>query len=99
MYHLTLMKTKILKKKSIEFLNTFRFVRTRLVKCELKSIPFWFYLSKRDDLYPFTLKNNFSAYENGSLVYWQEHCKNGIAIDIGAYTGIYSIVASVSGSV
>jgi FkbM family methyltransferase len=37
-------------------------------------------------------------YENGSLLYWQEHCKNGIAIDIGAYTGIYSIVASVSGA-
>ncbi len=98
MHYLNLMKIKMLKKKLIEFLKTFQIVRTRIVKCELDSVTFWFYLTKKDDLYPFTLNNNFKNYENGSLSYWQDNCKNGIAIDIGAYTGVYSIVASASGA-
>ena len=98
MQPLTLLKPQFSKKKMIEFLNTFRLVKTRLVKCDLNSTPFSFYLSKKDDLYPFTLKNSFNTYENGTLLYWQQNCDGGIAIDIGAYTGIFSIVASVSGA-
>ena len=98
MQPLTLMKIEISKKKVIEFLNTFRLVKTRLVKCDLNSIAFNFYLSKKDDLYPFTLKNSFDKYESGTLLHWQQNCDGGIALDVGAYTGIFSIVAAVSGA-
>jgi hypothetical protein len=92
------MTTKYSRKRVLEFLKTFLPVRTRLVNCICGERRFQFWVTKNDDLRDFTVNDNFDSYEGGSLVYWSERCSGGIAVDIGAYTGIYSIMASTSGA-
>jgi hypothetical protein len=93
-----MIKARLTRKKVIEFFKTFMPIRERRVSCTLGTRQFDFLVSKNDDLHSFARNDNFENYENRSLLYWQENCSGGIAIDIGAYTGIYSIVAGVSGA-
>lgn len=38
------------------------------------------------------------TFESESIEAWKNACKNGTAIDVGAYTGIYSIIAEKEGA-
>jgi FkbM family methyltransferase len=93
-----MIKARLTRKKVIELFKTFVPIRERRVSCTMGTKQFYFWLSKKDDLQSFARNDNFENYENRSLLYWQENCSDGIAIDIGAYTGIYSIVAGISGA-
>lgn len=43
-------------------------------------------------------KQKGKPFEQNSLALWAEATKSGIALDIGAYTGIYAIKAALSGA-
>jgi FkbM family methyltransferase len=68
-------------------------------KCELNEVTFLYSTNRKDDLFRAAKKNKLLSFEPKSLQIWQARCSNGgIAVDIGAYTGIYTVTAILSGA-
>jgi len=67
--------------------------------CKLNEIEFLYTTNRKDDLFRIAKRNRLLSFEPTSLLMWQKGCSTGgIAIDIGAYTGIYTVTAILSGA-
>ncbi len=66
--------------------------------CEFMEVKFQLLSNPSDDLFTLLRSNNLSRWEPGSLELWTLICKrSSTVIDIGAYSGIYSILAAKNG--
>ncbi len=81
-----LFTTKILAKRRIKF------------ACKFLTIKFHLLSNPSDDLFALLRSNRMSSWEPGSLELWATICqRSSTVIDIGAYSGIYSILAAKIG--
>jgi len=70
-----------------------------LINCQINNLDFKYYTKKTDDLFREAAVSKLKNFEKESMRYWISALENGgIAIDVGAYTGIYSIVAHKAGA-
>ena len=67
--------------------------------CNLNGVTFHYLTNRKDDLFRLAKKNRLLSFEPDSLYIWQKGCSaGGVAIDVGAYTGIYTITGILSGA-
>lgn len=67
--------------------------------CNLNGVTFQYLTNRKDDLFRLAKKNRLLGFEPDSLQIWQKGCRaGGVAIDVGAYTGIYTITGILSGA-
>lgn len=69
------------------------------INCQVNNLDFKYYTKNSDDLFREAVVSKLQNFEKESMRYWTSALENGgIAIDVGAYTGIYSILAHKAGS-
>jgi FkbM family methyltransferase len=73
--------------------------RKRIFQCNFGNLNFLFEASRKDDLFCHAKKGTFDNFESGALQYWMQVAKESQSVlDIGAYSGIYSIIAGLAGA-
>ena len=84
----------------IDLLFTSKYLLNRRVSfvCELQGFKINLLSNPSDDLFSLLRSNKLSRWEPGSLELWASICqRSSFVIDIGAYSGIYSILAAKKG--
>lgn len=72
--------------------------RRVIFPCLLHDIKFALLSNPNDDLFSLLRSNNLKSWEPGSLAIWTAICKKSTTVvDVGAYSGIYSILAVKNG--
>ena len=67
--------------------------------CQINELNFRYHTNRQDNLFREALVSRLTNFEKESIRYWTSALTNGgVSIDIGAYTGIYSILAGKAGA-
>lgn len=67
--------------------------------CQINELNFRYHTNRQDALFREVLVSRLTNFEKESIRYWTSALTNGgVSIDIGAYTGIYSILAGKAGA-
>jgi FkbM family methyltransferase len=70
-----------------------------IFNCQINELNFKYYTNRQDALFREALVSRLTNFEKESIRYWISALINGgVSVDIGAYTGVYSILASRAGS-
>ena len=86
-------------RRSLEWLSNFLPSRIHEYICDIDGIQLLIASNRKDDLLRTVRTKNLNSMEQGSLLLWKKLAsQSNLVLDIGAYTGIYSMTASRSGS-
>ena len=67
--------------------------------CQINELNFKYHTNRHDNLFREALVSRLTNFEKESIRYWTSALINGgVSVDIGAYTGVYSILASKAGT-
>lgn len=93
------MNTKVKFVRILQWISTSMPSRSKVFECEINGVKFKYQASNKDAFYHHARRGNFSDFEHGALAEWQKFALScRLVIDVGAYSGIYSLVASTAGA-
>ncbi len=86
-------------RKALEWIQASMPSKSQIFSCSIDGVTFSYFASQGDAFQSHASKGLFDDFEDGALLEWKKLASNSdIVVDIGAYSGIFSLVAGKVGA-